>query len=402
MTQLRLALVTAFPPGRQSLNEYGLHLVRGFAARPDVAEVVVLADRLSAAAVELDLGPKVRVERVWRFNDVTSVPRCLGALMRLRPDGVIWNLQAASFGDRELPAGLGLCAPALSRVAGLRGGVIAHNIIAGVDLDQTPLKGAPVRQAIVRAAGRIATRAMLGADYTTTTLRGYLETLKRDYPKAEVHLVPHGTFEMAATGTPALAARPRRIVTMGKFGTYKRLETLFAAFALLRHDPRHRDIELVVGGGDHPATPGYVAAAMTGAAKSANIHFHGYVAEDDVPGFFAGARASVFDYRSTTGSSGVLHQTAAYGAVPIFPRIGDFVDLCRDEGLGGLHYDPGDAAGLARAITRAVAAPDDVAAIAAANLRAATEMPFADVIDFHVARIRALTDEGAAKTVAAE
>ena len=94
---LRLALVSAFPPGRQSLNEYGLHLAREFAARADVAEVIVLADALDAPVHELELGPKVRVERVWRFNRLSAGPAILSALKREGADAVVWNLQMATF-----------------------------------------------------------------------------------------------------------------------------------------------------------------------------------------------------------------------------------------------------------------------------------------------------------------
>ena len=45
--RLKLALVSAFPPGRQSLNEYGYHLALNLAQRDDVEEVIVLADKLA-------------------------------------------------------------------------------------------------------------------------------------------------------------------------------------------------------------------------------------------------------------------------------------------------------------------------------------------------------------------
>ena len=60
--ELKLALVSAFPPGRQSLNEYGLHLAREMAARSDVSEVVVLADRLAEEAPEVVL---IAVRPAW-------------------------------------------------------------------------------------------------------------------------------------------------------------------------------------------------------------------------------------------------------------------------------------------------------------------------------------------------
>ncbi|MES2814580.1 MAG: glycosyltransferase [Pseudomonadota bacterium] len=381
----RIALVTAFPPGRQTLNEYGLHLARAFADRPDVAEVVVIADRLPVPAAELDLGPKIRVRRTWSFNALTSAPRILSALKSEKVDAAIFNLQMASFGDRELPAALGLLSPMLARLTGVPSGVIAHNLILGVDLEQTTLKGQPLRQRLVKLGGAVITRALLAANYLTVTLESYRADLAARYPRAPVLLVPHGTFDTNLRPLVPASARPLRIVTMGKFGTYKRLETLIDAFRLLR--PTHPGLELVIGGSDHPNTPGYLAATAAACTDDPAIRFHGYVAEDDIPAFFGDARISVFDYSATTGSSGVLHQTACYGAVPVFPRIGDFVDVCRDEGIDGANYAPGDAEGMARAIAGFLADPSRADRLATANRAAALEMPISQVAQVHIDRL---------------
>ncbi|MFM2356028.1 MAG: hypothetical protein RLZZ528_1764 [Pseudomonadota bacterium] len=403
----RIALVTAFPPGGLSLNEYGFHLARSLASQPGVADVVVIADIASApVAADAPLHPKFRVCPVWAFNSLATLPRILRALRREAPDGVIFNLQMASYGDREVPAALGLLAPLAARLAGYPTGVIAHNILAGVDLDQTVLKGRRLRQAVIRAAGHVITRALLGAHYMTVTLGTYVDLLKARYPGAtgRLHLVPHGTFDTGDRPWVAQTTRPDRIVTMGKFGTYKRLETLLAAFDILRQDPAHAGTELVIGGTDHPNTPGYVAALAAARAGDSGVRFAGYVAETDVPAFFEGARLSVFDYQATTGSSGVLHQSAAYGAVPVFPRIGDFVDLCEDEGLSGLHYEPGDAAGLARAMAQVLGDSAGAEAIARANHRAALGMPMSEVAAFHLLRLAEVGQgrSGPAAALAAE
>jgi glycosyltransferase involved in cell wall biosynthesis len=381
---MRIALVSAFPPGRQSLNEYGLHLAREFSLRPDVAEVIVIADRLASQTDELDLGPKVRVVRAWSFNSPLAGLSILRALLCERVDAAVWNLQMATFGDSELPAALGLLAPAAARLLGCPSGVIAHNIVAGIDLDNTQLKGQPVRQAMVRAGGAVVTRAMLGADYMTVTVKSYLRTLTARYPGAEVHLVPHGTFDTEVRSIAPIAERPKRIVTMGKFGTYKRLETLLAAFDMLRTDPRFADYELVIGGTDHPNTPGYVEGHARHRAGDPGVRFHGYVAEEDIPEFFGTARFSVFDYSATTGSSGVLHQTASYGAVPLFPLIGDFVDVSRDEGLTGGNYAPNDVVGMAHALKRLMSNEQEAQRIAHANRQSSLEIPLSAVAGFHI------------------
>ena len=385
--QYRIGLVSAFPPGQLSLNEYGLHFARHLAARPDVAEVVVLADLLPAAIAELDLGPKIRVRRVWRFNGAGSAAVILRAARAERVDGLIFNLQTATFGDRELPAALGLMAPMLARLSGLSSGIIAHNIIAGVDLEQTILKGQPIRQFVVRKAGAIVTRAMMMATYVTTTLRTYADILKTAYPRADVSLVPHGTFDISARPWVPHSDRPRCIVTMGKFGTYKRLETLLAAFDILRADGKRADLKLLIGGTDHPNAAGYMQQLAASRASDSGVIFKGYVAEDDIPAFFEDALISVFDYEATTGSSGVLHQTASYGATPVFPHIGDFVDLCRDEGLEGYHYAPGSAVEMAAAMTRALDEPLAAEALARSNREAALGTPMAEVVAFHVERL---------------
>ena len=389
MTQpLRIALVSAFPPGRQTLNEYGLHLAKGFAERDDVAEIIVLADHLEQPLPERDLGPKIQIERVWRFNSLTAGPAILAALRRYAPDAAVWNLQTATFGDREIPAALGLLTPAVARIFGTPGGVIAHNLIAGMDLDKTQLAGARIRQSIVRVGGAIVTRAMLAAGYTTVTLRNYHDLLATTCPKAEVHLVPHGTFDTSKRAMQPLHTRPLRIVTMGKFGTYKRLETLLDAFDLLRRDDEFQNLELVVGGTDHPAVPGYLDGLANARAQDSGVRFCGYIAEEDIPEFFGNARLSVFDYSATTGSSGVLHQTASYGALPVFPRIGDFVDICQDEGISGVHYNPGDPVEMAAKMAAGLRDLRASQNTADANARAAGEMPFSDVIGFHIDRIR--------------
>jgi len=390
MDALKIALVSAFPPGGQSLNEYGLHLAKGLAERHDVSEVLVIADKLPKEMPELDLGPKIRVVRVWDFNSLRAGPSILRSLLSEKTDGVVWNLQTASFGDKEVPAALGLLAPAAARIMGMPSGVIAHNLIAGIDLDNTQLKGQKLRQLIVKTGGAVITRALLGASYLTVTLRSYSDHLQTRFPKKEVHLIPHGTFDTTNAPVAAFEQRPKRIVTMGKFGTYKKLETLLEAFDLLREADEFRDYELVIGGTDHPSVPGYMQNLAAARKDDAAVKFHGYVAEDDIPEFFRNARLSVFDYSATTGSSGVLHQTASYGAVPVFPHIGDFVDVCRDEGLAGANYAPDDACEMSRAITSLLRDPSRAENLAQSNRTAAMGMPFSDVVRFHVDRIRQL------------
>lgn len=387
--KLRVALVSAFPPGRQSLSEYGWHFANALANRDDVGQVIVIADKaMSLSYDDSNLSPKIIVVRTWEFNSVFTLLAILSAIRRMAPDCVIFNIQVASFGDREVPAAIGLFAPFFSRAIGIPSGVIMHNLISGMDLEGTKLRGKRFRKVFVQLGAHFVTAAICRASYVTVTLHTYLEYLKRTFPRANVTLVPHGTFDLGDYQWLDFRTRPKRIVTLGKFGTYKKLDTLLQAFDLLRADKDFEGYELMIGGMDHPAAPGYLKKIMTSRRADHQVHFTGYLDESEVANFFRFSRLSVFDYESTTGSSGVLNQSASFGSVPVFPNIGDFVDVCAREGLRGYNYLPSDAVSLANAMKSALLEPEACNTLAFANRQAVRQVTISDVAGWHVTQMR--------------
>lgn len=382
-----LALVSAFPPARNSLNEYGLHLAKAFARRDDIDRVIVIADRVDGLGPELDLGPKIEVRRVWRFNSLTVVRDVLTALKDLHPDFALFNLQTASFGDKEIPAALGLFSPMLSQKSHIPTGVIMHNLIDAVDLAQTNLSGKRLRQKLVACVGSIFNKILLKSGYMSVTLDSFLDILLSKYKADNAFLVPHGSFNCEDNASiPKLSFRPNRIVTMGKFGTYKKLERMISAVQRLNREKyTEHPIELVIGGSDHPATQGYMEGLKSQQAGDKNIVFHGYVAEDDVPHFFKQGRLAVFDYDSTTGSSGVLHQAATFGTTPIYPLMGDFIDVTQREGLRGFNYIPLDEDSLMQTIDKALSMPDKAQQIADSNLSVSKGLSMDVIAAMHMA-----------------
>ena len=254
MSQHKIALVSAFPPSSNSLNEYGFHLAKSFAKRKDVREVVIIADKLPSDRTELDLGPKIRVKRVWSFNGLRTPWVIRRAIKEEAPDLAlsiyIWQALAAG----NYPQRWGFLALLWPRNSNGPTGVIAHNLFLGVDLEKTHMKGKPIRQYIIRLGGDIVTQILLRADYLTVTLGSYFEKLKQIHPKAEIHLVPHGTFDAPRKVKP-YQERPEIICTMGKFGTYKKLETLLQAFCKVKPFKSSEGPQLVIGGTDHPQHP---------------------------------------------------------------------------------------------------------------------------------------------------
>jgi hypothetical protein len=65
---MKICLVSAFPPSRRGLNEYGFHIARELQRDP-LLSLTVLADELDGAVEEL---PDYEVVRCWRFDSITN------------------------------------------------------------------------------------------------------------------------------------------------------------------------------------------------------------------------------------------------------------------------------------------------------------------------------------------
>ncbi|WP_424952828.1 glycosyltransferase [Deinococcus sp.] len=387
---MHLALVTAYPPSLGSLNEYGFHLARVLAAKPEVTRLTILADVLPERTGHSRPPDPEHLRRVWRFNDPGNAVRVQRVLREIKPDAVLYNLQFASFGDRKVAAALGLFAPLLSRQGGLPSITLLHNIFETVDLDKAGFGGSSLSNHVTRLAGRLFTRVLLRSHLVALTLPRYVETLRGGYQARNVFLAPHGAFEEPKT--PAPLPEGRVVMTFGKFGTYKRVEVLIEAHRLLlERDPALR---LVIAGSDSPNARGYLEGVRAQFADVPNIQFTGYVAEADVPGIFAGCTAVAFPYNSTTGSSGVLHQAGEHGRAAVMPRIGDLADLIEEEGYRAEYFEPENAQSLAGALWRVIERPERARELGMANHLAACGLPLADVADWYLLHFQRLQHLG--------
>ena len=378
---LRVGLVTALPPSRTTLNEYGHHLRVALGDKPQVEETIVFCER------DHPTDPTVAGETVvptWRFDALTTPLRVLRAVRRHRPDVVLFNLHFTSFGGRRVPAALGLCTPALLRLCGVRTVVILHNLVDTVDLESAGFGSNRIVNSVLTAVGRMLTRVVLLANRVGTTMPTYVEILRERYGATNVYLAPHGAFEVVDDADSRPSDGRRRILTFGKFGTYKRLEALLAAYRQLVARPGFGDVELVIAGSDSPNAQGYVDAIRSSAADLPGVRFTGYVAEGDIPDLFRSASVVAFPYTSTTGSSGPLHQAGTYARAAVVPRVGDFLDLIAEEGFVGEPFDPDDPGTIAEALAAVLGDEDRRDRIGRQNHAAASGLPLVDIVDWHL------------------
>ena len=225
---LRIGVVTAFPPGRNSLSEFGFHLVKHLARQQDVQQVLLFADETDAGE-PLSL-PGVLPLPCWRFNDVGNLLRIRRAVRAGRPDAVLLNLQFATFGDRRIAGGLGLLAPMMFRLMRVPSIVILHNLADNVDMQDAGFAGSAITAKLMRFAGRLLTRALLQADLVALTIPRYVEYLRDSYGARNAVLAPHGSFEEVAVPSFSVPDGPRRIMAFGKWGTYKTVDMLVEAY----------------------------------------------------------------------------------------------------------------------------------------------------------------------------
>ena len=376
---MKIALITAFPPSRHALNEYGFHIANQL-RQESCIDLTVLGDYLQTPAEEL---PGFQVNRCWGFGRNGNLATLWRAIRKVKPEVAWFNLGFASFGDRPLSAMLGLVTPAAARLNGIHSHVTLHQLFETVNLEDAAVSS----QRLYRAGGWLATHLLLSANSLSVLMPAYRRTLDDKYQRGQVSVRSHGIFaerpeppDFTRRGNPV-----HRILAFGKWGTYKRLELLIEAFH--RIATKFPNVELVIGGGDHPKTPGYVQS-MEQRHASDRIRFLGYVPEDAIADLFRETSLAVMPYTSSAGSSGVAHLAAQYGVPVIASGIQDFRDLAEHERIAIRFFTPGDVDSLVEQMLLALNSPDDLKSMAWQNYAAGVAMSMPQVVREYIKSFR--------------
>ncbi len=384
MKTLKLAIVTPYPPSKITLNEYAYHMVKHFRQKEQISEIVLLTDQDSKGAqIEEVEGCKVSINPCWTFNSLSNVVSIQKAIKKEQADIVLYNIQFLSFGDKKIPAALGLMSPWVAKLMGTPSVTLLHNIIETVDYTSAGITSNKIMVAIFNLIGNILTRIILKTNLLALTLPRFVDIIKTKYKAKNVAWVPHGSFELPEEPSYEIPAGPKKIMTFGKFGTYKKVEGMIEAVEIVRARTGE-DIEIIIAGSDSPNVKGYLDGVKETYSYVPQLHFTGYVEEEDVPVIFGESTAVVFPYTSTTGSSGVLHQAGSYGKAAILPNIGDLKELIEEEGYQGVYFDPSDIESLADAIEEMVVNPTKRDQIARKNYAAAASISMANVADWYL------------------
>lgn len=386
---MKICLVATFPPSGRQLNEYAFHVARELMRIPDV-ELTILADELTDYDFATDENgnplkghqqpelPGFNVIRCWKFGSLLNPARLLNTIRKLKPDVVWYNLIFSSFATPENPvaAFAGLSAPAMTRAMGFFTHITLHHISEHVDFAAAGVQ----RERLFRLGSDLATKSLLKADSVSVLLPHYRRTLTAKYSARNVLLGTHGTFG-AAPCPPDFTRRGNpdlRILAIGHWGTYKRLETLMSAFPMvLKKIPNAR---LIVAGANHHTKPGYWESIRDAQPRGLPIEFRGYVPEEAIPELFQTASVLVLPYDSATGSSGPAHQACEFGVPIVCADIDDFKEMVAGEGMAVRFYAKGDPNDLAEQFITILQSPELQRQMAEHNFAAGVEMTMSSVV----------------------
>ena len=386
---LKVGIVTPMPPSKTTLNEYGFHLAKHFADKEEIDELQLYVERIND---NYDASSqKQKFIPCWSFNNNSNILSIRKAIKANKPDIVIINLQFLMFGDKKVAAALGLMLPFLLKMSGYKTIVLLHNIMEEVDLDSAGFTKNPLLKWIYTLIGNILTRLVLQANIVGVTIEKYVDVLKKKYKKKNIVLLPHGSFEVPEEPDYALPDGSLKVMTFGKFGTYKKVEVMIEAVQKVRRET-DLQMQIVIAGTDNPNVTGYLEKIKETYSDVKDMIFTGYVAEEDVPILFKESAVVVFPYTSTTGSSGVLHQAGSYGKAVILTNIGDLAQLVKEEGYRGEFFEPENVDSLAEAIKKVLSNEDYRKEIEKANFRAAASLNMSDITDWYLIHIEKLLD----------
>lgn len=239
----------------------------------------------------------------------------------------------------------------------------------------------------------------LGAGYRSVDVLAVLgersaQDLRDHWPDLSgIEVLPHGDESVFLNGEPTSAADTDPILLFfGTLHTYKGLEVLLDAFALVRQ--RRPGARLTIAGA--PVAAVDTTALLARAKHIGGVEVHAeYVPVDRVHALFLSARAVVTPYRYAN-NSGVVAMAHTFSRPVIATTVGDLPSLVAD-GQTGLLVPPEDPTSLADAMVRLLDDPLGAARLGDAGRAALAERASWSVVADRLAAVydRALEARGA-------
>jgi glycosyltransferase involved in cell wall biosynthesis len=264
------------------IGRYALELLRAMAALPGAPEIVLLTTE--------------RADRhgLWGCFEQHALPGCrrLPGLLSVGNLALSWATQRWRLDLVHDPNGI---APFLGPSAGARRVVTVHDVFAYVCPEaHNRLDNWRYHLMLPRALAR-ADMVLTDSDHSRRDIVRYLAV-----PKGKIQVISCGVdprFMPAPDGDARRAVLARYGITtpymlyVGGINARKNIAQLFEAFGRLR--ARHPGLKLVIGGKRQWQT-GAIDTTFARLNLADDVHFTGYVADDDLPALYSAAELFVF------------------------------------------------------------------------------------------------------------
>jgi glycosyltransferase involved in cell wall biosynthesis len=391
---MNIAFISPYPPSKVTLNEYGYHLTRSFVGKEGIENIHILTNHLeNNDDYERYAMDGLNIVPCWKFDNYFTVIHILRQVLKLKPDAVIFNLQFMTFGERKIPSALGLMLPWLCKLFKIPTIVLIHNITETVDLENIGMSKNKWISKLLLWIGKKITEFLLKADLIGVTISQYIDILNEKYKTKNVILLPHGNFDLPERVPVPEPIDTVNLMAFGKFGTYKKVEVMIEATAMLEKKYPNLKFISTVAGTDNPNVKGYLDGVKEKYGHMKNLLFTGYVAEEDVPRIFQDSTFVIFPYNTTTGSSGILHQAGSYARACILPKIDDLERVVEEEGYGGAYFEIDNAESLTAAVSHLIDHPDERKEIEDMNYAAAKGLPMPELAEWYMSHLEVLINK---------
>jgi glycosyltransferase involved in cell wall biosynthesis len=367
---MKVCFVSAYPPNKGNLAEYGYYLVNKLIKNNLVNELIVLANYTSNSN-RIEKFDKLKIIRCWKNNSFTIPLDVLKALKRENPDLVHFNLHMMSWGKNKISNFLGAITPYLVKVL-LRKKVVVtlHNIVEATNLEELGIS----KNKITLFFASIATKFLLKADKIVVTLERFRRILEKKYKADNVMRILHGTL---GRRVKKLRVGGKTILTFGFWRKNKNLPLLIDVFREL--SKKDRNVKLIVAGSSHPNFPGYLENLREMYGKMENIIFTGYVPENKLQTLFTSSTVIVLPYATATGTSGVVHLAISYGKPIIVSDLPEIREPMKEENLELILVPKNDKKALRKAIWKVLINENLQRKIARKNLESAKKYSFLNI-----------------------
>jgi glycosyltransferase involved in cell wall biosynthesis len=315
---VRICMISRFLPRMDGVATYVSYLIHHLGRRVDVT---VFADRTSG--MNCLQGDNYRVVRCWQeflypFQVFLALLRESARLVHVQHEVYLYG---PLFSAALFPLLL-LFAKLLGRrvITTLHNGIVQKEDLYGDFFDNIQVKGV---RTLLRHGLIVSKRlAVFLSDAVVVHEERFKHILEEEYrcQKGKIVVIPHGVWQQTdrildqGSAKSILNLDDRKVILFfGYLSPYKGVEILLDAYARLRGS--HTDMELIIGGGEHPRLkhrPSYSHYVRTLRERCDGVTFTGFIPEEQLSVYLSAADVVVFPYRSHFASSGCLAIAASY------------------------------------------------------------------------------------------